>query len=178
MFSAKLMDFLPCAKSGFILRNSATLLFYIYIKNNNLQEKENKQYSRFDDLLDKIFVEMNSEFYSDPDNGRMLMTEAIEREIIKCPLSTQNAIRLKRPEFNLDNTPIRTKGDNIIYRKSFHKYYFQLLTVHNIYSTDDLIRLNKIDVLEIINNEVIQKQMFEEYKIIYSTLDKWKNYNK
>ncbi len=78
MFSAKLMDFLSCVKEGFLLRNSLTMLFYIYIKNNDLQEKENRQYSHFDDLMNKFFTEMEAEFYIDLNHGKILMSEAIE----------------------------------------------------------------------------------------------------
>lgn len=113
MFSAKLIDFLPCLKDGFVLRNSLILLCHIYIKNNSLQEKENLQYFHFDDLMNKIFVEMNCEFYSDTNNGRMLMTEAVERNIINKSLSTEEVIRLKRPEFNQDNTLIKTYDGNL-----------------------------------------------------------------
>jgi hypothetical protein len=179
MFSAKLLDFLPCVKAGFLLRNSITLLFYIYMKNNDLQEKENKQYSHFDDFMNKIFVEMDSEFYINDNHNKMLMSEAIEQGIIEYPLSTQDVIRLKRPEFNQDNTPIKIKtSDDLIYRKSFKNYYFQLLASNNFYSKNDLIRLNKIDCLDILNDETIQKQMIEEYNIIVEVLGKWKNHNK
>lgn len=179
MFSAKLLDFLPCVKAGFLLRNSITLLFYIYMKNNNLQEKENSQYSHFDDFMNKIFVEMYSEFYTDLNYGKMLMIEAIERGIIEHPLSTQDVIRLKRPEFNQDDTSIKIKASNdLIYRKSFKNYYTQLLASNNFYSKGDLIRLNKIEILKILDNESIQKQMIEEYNIIIEVLQKWKNYNK
>jgi len=126
IYSSKLMDFLPCVKAGFLSRNSVIILFYIYIKNNDLKEKENKQYSHFDDLMTKIFVEMNAEFYINSNHNKMLITEAIEQQIIEQSLSTQEVIRLKRPEFNQDDTPIKTRG-NLIYRKSYPNYYIQLL---------------------------------------------------
>ena len=172
LYSAKLMDFLPCVKAGFLLRNSLTLLLFIYHRNNNLQEKENKQYSHFDDFMNKIFTEMDSEFYLDVNNGKILMTEAIERGIINYPLSTQEVIRLKRPEFNQDDTRIKTK-DNFIYRKSYPNFYIQLLASNNYYSKNDLIRLDYIDILEAINNEFIVKQMIEEHNIIRTIAEKW-----
>lgn len=174
IFSTKLMDFLPCVKAGFVLRNSLTMLLFIYFKNNDLQE-ENKQYSHFDDFCNKIFIEMDAEFYSDTNHSKMLMSEAIEREIIKVPLSTQDVIRLKRPEFNQDDTPMKIRDENIIYQKCFPNYYLQLLISHNCYSKNDLIRLNKIEILNALNDETMQEQMIQEHNIILDVLKKWKN---
>lgn len=173
MYSAKLMDFLPYVKEGFMLRNSLILLFYVYINNNDLQEQENKQYSHFDTFMSKIFTEMDAEFYPYTLGGKILMSEAIERGIINNSLSTQEIIRLKNPEFNQDDTPIKIKNNEVIYRKAYSSCYFQLFSSHNHYSKNDLIRLNKIEILDAINNEVIQKQMIEEYNILQTTCRKW-----
>lgn len=171
--STKLMDLLPCVKTGLVLRSSLTLLTYIYLKNNHLQEKENRQYSHFDDFMNEIFVNMEAEFYCDY-HGKMLMSEAIERQIIQHPLSTQEVIRLKRPEFNQTNTLIEIKGN--VYKKAFPNYYVSLLMCHNYYSKTDLLRLNKIEILEAMNNESIQKQMIIEYNIISETFEKWRDF--
>jgi len=172
-YSAKLMELLPCVRSGIALTNSLTLLSYIYLKNNNLQEKENLKYSHFDDIMNEIFVNMKAEFYTDDNHGKILMTEAIEQQIINNPLSTQDVIRLKRPEFNQDNTAIKTKDKEIIYKKCYPNYFIQLLISNNRYSQNDLIRLNKADILNVLDDKNIQKQMIDEYNIIQETLDKW-----
>jgi len=174
MLSAKLMDFLPCLKSGFCLRNSLTLMFFVYGKNNKLQEKENLQFFHLDNVMNKCFVEMNTEFYTDDIHGRMHMTKAIERGIIDRPLSTQDVIRIKRPEFNQDNTPIKLKDGTLVYKKASQTYYNMLLCSHNYYSKNDLVTSDEFKIIEVLDHEVIQKQMIEEYNIMYNTLELWK----
>jgi len=174
LFSTKLMDFLPCLKSGFCLVNSIILLFYIYGKNNKLQEKENLQYFHLDDVMNKCFVDMDSEFYSDDFHGRMYMKKSIERGIINHPLSTQDVIRIKRPEFNQDNTPIKLKDSTYIYKKATQNYYMQLLCSLNYYSKNDLAISDNFEIIEVLDHEIMQKQMIEEYNIIYNTLEQWK----
>lgn len=63
----------------------------------------------------------------------------------------------------------------VIYRKACNYYYLELLISHNEYSKNDLIRLNKLEILESLNNEIIEKQMIEEYNNIFETLEKWRS---
>ena len=175
LFSAKLMDFLPCLKSGFCLRNSLMLLFFIYGKNNKLQEKENLQYFHLDDVMNKCFVDMDAEFYSDDIHGRMNMTKAIERVIIDRQLSTQDVIRIKRPEFNQDNTPIKLKDGSLLHKKSAQNYYMMLLSSFNYYSKNDLAISDDFIIIGVLDHEIIQKQMIEEYNMIYNTMEITKN---
>jgi hypothetical protein len=173
MFSTKLMDFLPCVKAGFASYNSITLLFYIYLKNNNLREKENSQFFHFDDFMDEIFIEMKAEFYADANNNKIFMTEAIEREIINEPLSTQEVIRLKRPEFNKDYTAIKERDGSLIYRKACPNYYISLLLAYNCYNKKQLLRYGELEILETLKNEDLKRQMVEEHNIIPQTFQKW-----
>ena len=165
-YSSKLMDFLPCVKAGFLLYRSLTSLFYIYIENNNVREKSDMVYFHFDDFMTKIFVEMDAEFYTDPNCRKVLMTEALEQGIIENPLSTQDVIGLRTPHFR-----------RCISQKSYPNHYVVPLVAHNYYSKNDLIRLNEFDILETINHEIIEEQMIKEYDIIASTHQKWKEYN-
>jgi hypothetical protein len=174
LFSAKLMDFLPCLKSGFCLRNSLTLLFFIYAWNNKLQEKENLQFFHLDDVMNKCFVEINAEFYTDDIYSKMHMTKAIERGIIVHPLSTQQVIRIKRPEFNQDNTPIKLKDGTITYKKATQNYYMQLLCSLNYYSKNDLALSDDFIIIGVLDHEIMHKQMMDEHNIIYNTLERWK----
>ena len=139
-----------------------------------LQEKENLQFFHLDNVMNKVFIEMDAEFYKDDIHGRILMTEAVERGIIVHPLPTQDVIRIKRPEFNQNNTAVKLKDGTLIYKKATQNYYMQLLCSLNYYSKNDLARSDELEVLDALNHEIMHKQMIEEYNIIYNTLEQWK----
>jgi len=144
--SAKLIDLLPFLKSGICLQNSLFMLFYIYIYNNNLKEEENLQYFHFDENLTKLFVDMTCEFYKDVDHPKILMSEAIDKQIIDHYFSTQDVIRLNNHSFNIDkkHMEINRNGEiTIIHKRRIANYYISLLCYLNYYSKDDLKRLNK-----------------------------------
>jgi hypothetical protein len=53
--SGLLMDQLALVKQGFLLKNTATLLFFIYAKSNNLHDQVNARFIQSDDLMDESF---------------------------------------------------------------------------------------------------------------------------
>ena len=78
---------------------------------------------------------MDAAFYTSEGIPKIEMSEAVKKGLIKIPLSTQNVIRLKRPEFNDKRTCIINYFDSEpIYRESFPTYFFQQLASHNYYS--------------------------------------------
>jgi len=53
--SGLLMDQLELVKQGFMLRNTTTMLFYIYAHYNNLQSPTNAQFTSADDVMMTAF---------------------------------------------------------------------------------------------------------------------------
>jgi hypothetical protein len=170
----KLMDFLPCVRRGFILRNTLTMLFFLYVRRNKLQIPENMTYSRFDNIMEEVFCNMNAEYYKDDNlNNKILMSQAIEMGIIDKAMSTQEVIRMRYPEFNQDNTEISNKKLNItIYEKAYKNYYFQLFATYNYHSINNLTILGLTDILDIINDDVIRDQMIKEHDMVKEICDK------
>ncbi len=145
----------------------------------DLQEPENTQFSHFDDIMKKVFTEIPSTFYTAEGVPKMEMSDAIEKGLIAAPLSTQDVIRLKRPDFNDDKTPImkNTYEGNQIYRKSFQNYFFQLLASNNYYSIDNLkANSNYVPILETINKKEVTESMILEHNIVKETMKQWNEY--
>ena len=100
-----LMASLPYAQAGYMLRNTLTMLFFLYVRTMELQEAENAQFSHMDDHMIKVFCEETAAFYVDANVPKMTMEAAVEQGKIKAPMSTQDVIRAKRPDFNGEKTP-------------------------------------------------------------------------
>lgn len=176
----KLMDALPYAKQGFMLRNTLTMLFFLYARTMDLQEVENAQFSHFDDVMKKVFTEMEAAFYT-PSKGvaKIAMADAVKKGLIDAPLSTQEVIRLQRPTFNNPRTPIIKDApeNKQIYREAFNNYFFQLLAANNYYSRANLKENSEYaPVLEALDKKEVTDQMILEHNIVRATAIKWNTY--
>lgn len=179
VMGALVMDELPYAKQGFMLRNTLMMLFFFYVRTMNLEEPENSQFCHFDDVMKKVFIEMDAAFYTAEGIPKIKMTEAVKRGLIKIPLSTQDVIRLKRPEFNDKRTGIikDSPDSEQIYRECFPTYFFPSLAINNYYSKENLEENKEYaSVLEALNNEDIIHQMIIEHNIVKETSVKWNEY--
>jgi len=175
----KLMDVLPYAKQGFMLCNTLTMLFFLYVRTMGLQEPENSQFSHFDDVMKKVFTEMEAAFYTADGVPKIAMADAVKKGLIKAPLSTQEVIRLKKPFFNDKKTGIIDDAPESeqIYREAFSSYFFQSLASNNYYSKENLKENNEYSpVLEALNREEVIQQMILEHNIVKETLMKWNEY--
>ena len=174
-----LMNTLPYAKQGYMLRNTLTMLFFLYVRTMDLQEPENSQYSHFDYVMKKVFTEMNAEFYKTEEVPKIAMIDAITKRLITTPLSTQDVIRLKKPEFNDKSTCInqRDSEDKQIYREAFPNYFFQLLASNNCYSKENLRENNQgVPILELLERKEVIDAMVLEHNIVKETSIKWNEY--
>jgi hypothetical protein len=177
LMDSLVMDKLPCVKQGFMLRNTLTMLFFLYIRTVELHEPENVQFCHFDDVMKKVFTEMDAAFYTAEGVPKIETTEAVKKGLITAPLSTQEVIRLKRPEFNDDKTPIirNVTEDKQIYRKAFNSYFFQQLASNNYYSKENLRENEKYaHILETLDE--VTNQMILEHNIVKETAMKWDEY--
>jgi hypothetical protein len=179
VMGALLMDSLPYAQKGFMLRNTLTMLFFLYVRTMDLQEPENAQFSHFDEVMKKVFVDMPASFYTANGVTKIPMDEAIAKGLTKEVLSTQDIIRLKRPNFNSEKTPIikdAPEGKQV-YKKAFENYYFQLLASNNYYSKANLKEDTKYsEVLGALNQTAVTDQMIAEHNIVREVAVKWNEY--
>lgn len=94
-----LMNHLPMVKQGFLLRNTCTILFYIYAHNNGLQ-LSNAQFAHSDEVMVRAFGgTIPAAFYSYiGENGKNLkvpMNKAVSMGLISAPVNTYNAVAAK-----------------------------------------------------------------------------------
>lgn len=174
-FGQSLMEALPYASQGYLLRNTCTMLFFIYAHAQELQEPENAQFTHFDAVMSNAFAKLPAVYYADK-NGKMLMQKAIDQKLISKPLTTEEVIRLKRPEFNADRTPIIKTDDPAkqIYRKSFNNYFFQCLASNNYYSKANLAESGASDVLNALQSKQLEDAMIAEHNIVHAVASEWK----
>jgi len=179
VMGVKLMDSLPYAKQGFMLRNTLTMLFFLYARTMDLQEAENAQFSHFDEVMRKVFTEMSASFYTANGVAKIPMEEAVKKGLVTVPMTTQDVIRLKRPTFNDEKTPIikdAPEGKQV-YRKAFQNYFFQLLASNNYYSKANLKEeAEYAPVLEALNKTEVTDQMIAEHNIVREVAMKWNEY--
>lgn len=181
-----LMDSLPYVSQGYMLRNTLTMLFFLYARTMNLQEPETGSFSHFDSVMEQAFAKMPATFYKG--NGKkdekMLMSKALEDKVIDKELTTQDVIRITRPDFYAEDTPLFKLSKNVteedqIYRKSFNNYYFQLLATLNYYSKQNLEESGDeklLQVLGALNAKEHTDKMVEEHNIVKETARRWNEY--
>ena len=121
---AALMDSLPMVRQGYLLRNTSTMLFYIYAHANQLQDAANAQFARSDDVMTQAFGgQIPAAFYSyKGDDGKTVkvpMAQAVASGAIGAPMNTYQVIQVSRPDFN----PAR-----------FNTYFYQNIAAANYYS--------------------------------------------
>lgn len=176
-FGDSLMSKLTLAPQGFLLRNTCTMLFFIYAHAQNLQEPENAQFTHFDPVMTEAFTKMNAVWFTNG-NGKISMEKAVAQKLVPKPLTTEEVIRVKRPEFNADHTAIlKLKPEDSakqIYRKAFNNYFFQCLASNNYYSkanlADDPAFAQHLAALK---QPEYEAKMIEEHSIVHAVATEW-----
>lgn len=182
--SETLMESLKFVQNGYMLRNTLTMLFFLYVRAMELQEPENAQFSHFDQVMIDVFSKKAAEFYVIGDGAKadkIPMDKAVKDGLIKAPLSTEQVIKLRRPNFNDEQTPIikTDKPEKQIYRKAYANSYFQLLASCNYYSSEDLKKNptdTNVQLFEILKNKQYTDQMVIEHQIVRDTAARWNEY--
>lgn len=141
--NSKLLDLLPRAKEGYFLKNSITLLMYIYASVNHLKSTEASEGQKNipDDRMNQIFGDNTALYYQEAGSDKVLMSST------KHKLSTYDVVSGKNSKFNPDK---------------IENYYFQSLQSLNIYNESDLPAKDKSNLA----NPNIRKELLAEYEII------------
>lgn len=162
-----LMKRLPLASSGLLLRNTATMLFYIYSHVNNLEDPSNTQIIKPNELFISTFNgSIPASFYSYSDTigsrskvVKIPMDKAVSDGIISEPLSTFDVIKRRYPDFN---------GER------FKSYYFQNITALNYFTASNLAdNKSMAEAYDSLQSEEVRKGMLEEHKIVKEVCEEW-----
>lgn len=141
--NSKLLDSLPRAREGYFLKNSITLLMYIYASVNQLKSKEVSEGQKNipDERMNNVFGKQIALYYQEPGEDKVLMTKSGQS------LSTYDVVSGKNGKFNSDK---------------IENYYFQSLQSLNIYNDEDLTAKDRQNLL----SPNIRKELLAEYEII------------
>ena len=159
-----LMDSLPLIRQGYSLRNSITMLFYIYVYVNQLQNPQNAQLTRSDQVMRAAFDgQIPASFYSYRDeNGRstkITMNQAVTQGLISGPMNTYDVIRQTYPDFR---------------SASFNTYYFQNIASLNYYSRANLLADPVLQpAAAFFDDPNIQAAMVREHQTIKDVIARW-----
>jgi hypothetical protein len=138
-----LLDALPRAKEGYILKNSLTLLMYIYCTVNNLKSKvpSEGQKNLPDERMDFVFGSLHSLYYQQAGKEKILMSKSGQK------LSTYAVVSGKNTKFNPEK---------------IENYYFQAIQSLNIYEVADLTKKDSDNLL----SPTLRAELLAEYSVI------------
>lgn len=134
----QLMDLLTEVQRGFLLRNTCTMLFYIYAHASQLQDQNNAQNVHSDEVMDAAFGgEIPASFFSSKIQGqkgkiqKVLMPQAIQAGLINRPLNTYEVISQSYPANNM-----AVKPEKRFNPRNFNSFFFQNIAAPNYFSAE------------------------------------------
>jgi len=156
-----LMTQLRYVSEGYLLRNTITMLFYIYAHNNNLQDPQNAQFARSDDVMTAAFGgEVPATFYvyrgNDGKKVKIPMEQAVSEGLVTAPMNTYQVVQLSHPDFN----PAR-----------FNTYHYQGIASVNYYSKDVLA--NQPALVDALQRGDVRAAMLQEHTIVKGVSAEW-----
>lgn len=159
-----LMDSLPLLRQGYSLRNSITMLMYIYTHTNQLQDPDDGTFIHPDSNMNEAFGgQIPATFFTYRDEtGRLTkisVDEATRRGLLSYPLNTYEIIALSHPDFN---------------HNRFKSFYFQNIAALNYYSPNNLADDPSLQpVFDAINSDEVRNQLLIEHEILKQVSKKW-----
>lgn len=164
-----LMNTLPLARQGYLLRNTLTTLFYLYLHMNGLDTENNK--IRSDNFMLDVFGRMPANFYQyrDP-NGQITkisMDQAINQGLVTAPMSSYQVLaQLYPPGYRINN-----KRDDSFRQESFSSHYIQNIINMNYWTIPGLMGNPAYSqIVANLNDSNIQEQLKQEHNIVKSIL--------
>jgi len=162
-----LMDKLPLIKEGLALRNSITILYYLYVRANGLQMEDNASFTKVDDHWRQCFGgNIPATFFllpSEEDGSKppkILMTQAVKDKLTPKPLNTFDAMRRVLPDFNPEE---------------FNACFFQNIAAANYIPRGQLDKDPKMkSIADRLADPAVRAAMLEEHNIIKAANEDWK----
>ena len=173
----QLMDRLPMVRQGYLLRNTTTMLFYIYAHQNQLQDAVNAQFASSDDVMTAAFGgEISASFFSYRVEGgktaKVRMETAVESGLIPRAMNTYQVISNMYPIGTMNN---REPPQDVGFRPDrFNTYYYQNIAAANYFPRAALAAdPNYAQVAEFIARDDIRQAMLNEHNIVKAVSDEW-----
>lgn len=170
-----LMDSLQMASQGYLLRNTSTMLFYIYAHANNLQAPDNAQFARSDEVMIQAFgADIPAAFLSyrgaDGKPVKISMNEAVAQGIVQQPLSTYQVIINLYPPGTLNQ-----KGQDVGFRpERFNTYYYQNIAAANYYSKAALAANPALaEAATALARDDVRQAMLREHNVVKQVSEEW-----
>lgn len=154
---------LGMATQGYLLRNTSTMLFYIYAHANELQAADNAQFASSDQAMMTAFGgKIPAAFYSYKQGGKSVkvpMEQAVAQGLIRAPLNTYDVIRVSHPTFN----PAR-----------FNTYFYQNIAASNYYSKAALAAEPALAAAaEALAQDDVRQAMLAEHNLVKQVSAEW-----
>lgn len=170
-----LMNSLPMVAQGYLLRNTSTMLFYIYTHANQLQAADNAQYSRSDAVMDQAFGgEIPAAFYTyrgaDGKSVKLPMAKAVATGLIADSMNTYQVISQLYPPGTRNR-----KGEDVGFRpERFNTYFYQNIAAANYYSKAALSDQPELaPAAEALQQEDVRQAMLREHTIVKQVSAEW-----
>lgn len=182
--SGYLIEQLRMAQMGVLLRNSITMLFYIYAHASSLQDQRDASYSTTDDHMDQSFGGQFPAVHLPTDaNGRNVnvsMDDAVKQGLIPEALNTYQ-ILVPRFSKSVDKKGRPAPFDP----KRLHGYYIQNIYALNYWSRNTAALVSDLanrsaetpdqpSVVEVLDAPTSREAMLLEHNLIRSTSIAWR----
>jgi len=188
LLHGSLSDLLVQVRDGYLLRNTSTMLFYIYAHAQNLQSPANAQFASSDAVMNNAFNNpaIPATFFAykggDGKNKKDLMALSGQN------LTTYEVIANIRPDFNQPYDVIKrahpvkyAKLPNLGPGNWFQTYFYQNIAAANYYSQAYLAAAGLNDQLAALAIPKDQRgadqrhqEMLNEHNIVKSVSNEWK----
>ncbi len=174
---ANITEVLQLVKTGYILHNTITMLFFIYTHANQLQ-KENAQFTKSDAHMDAAFEGKHpAAFYTSKVGGKktlkITMNEAVAQGIVSEPLNTYAIISKLFPPGHTNKSGTSAAFD----KNDFNTYYFQSIASLNYFSREDMADLEQLlPALNYIETSDAKQVMLLDHNIIKAVSKEWATY--
>lgn len=196
---AALMDNLPLVKQGFMLRNTSTMLFFIYARAQNLQDTENAQLVTSDEVMNAVFDSQDpalaAAFYSYALPGMFKTKERKQKDaagnFVKDAAGNNVMEVVQEPKLakitmaeavasGMLAAPISTyEGIRRLYpdfnpAAQFNTYFFQNIAAANYYSKAFLVGPALEAIREQLDRDDVRQAMLDEHTLVKQVSEKWR----
>lgn len=167
---SSLMEQLTLVQQGYLLRNTITMLFYIYAHQKQLQDSNNAQYASADDVMVRAFGgNVPAAFYAyrggDGKIVKLPMDEAQSQGLVKTPVNTFKIIS----DIFIPGTKDKRGQKGDFAPKSFNTYFYQNIASLNYYSKTYI----PANVATVMGQANIREQMLKEHQLVKQVSSEW-----
>lgn len=183
----QLMGQLPYVQQGFLLRNTCTMLFYIYAHASQLQDQNNAQNVHSDEVMNAAFGgDIPASFFSSKVQGqkgkiqKVLMPQAVASGLVPGPINTYEVISRSYPANNM-----AVKPEKRFNPANFNSFFFQNIAAPNYFSFDSATEAYKYagqyqpyaeleNVPATLQDAGVRAQMRAEHDLVKAVSAAWK----